>query len=505
VSYLQLTVSTHWLSVLLQINVSPNLPRKLEKPTNLQIKPGVAMSYDSVNPYTGELLKSFPEHTDEEMENALARADARFKSFGTLAERTAVLKRAAALMTERREELAALITLEMGKLIQDSRDEVNLSASILDYFADNAAAFLAPRPLDQFTAGKAWVELDPIGVLIGVEPWNYPYYQLVRFVGPNIAAGNTILMKHAPGVPQCALAFEKLMKDAGAPDGAYINLFLTNDQISQLIPDPRIQGVALTGSERAGESLASQAGRALKKSTMELGGNDAFVVLEDFDPKVAAQLAVRGRMTNTGQACCGSKRFIVVEKIADAFLAEVVRLMSEYMPGDPMDEATTMGPVSSKTALDRLMDQLQVAIEHGATVVLGGNRPNGSGAFLMPTVLSDISPSNPVFHQEFFGPVAMFFRAKDEEDAIAIANNSPFGLGGAVCTSDPERAHRFASRLQSGMVFINFPALTLPELPFGGVKRSGYGRELSGFGIEEFVNKKLVCIPDIEKIAHVVA
>lgn len=463
------------------------------------------MSYDSVNPYTGELLRSFPEHTHEEMEEALTRADACFRSFGTIADRIAVLRRAAGLMIERREELAALITLEMGKLLKESRDEVNLSASILNYFAENAATFLAPRPLEQFTAGSAWVEFDPIGVLIGVEPWNYPYYQLARFVGPNIAAGNPILMKHAPGVPQCALAFEKVMQDAGAPDGAYINLFLTNDQISKLIPDPRIQGVALTGSERAGESLASQAGRALKKSTMELGGNDAFIVLEDFDPKVAAQLAVRGRMTNSGQACCGSKRFIVVDQVADEFLAEVVRLMAEYKPGDPMDEATTMGPVSSTLALERLMAQLKAAIEHGAKVVSGGDRPAGPGAFLMPTVLTGVSPSNPAFHQEFFGPVAMFFRAKNEDDAIAIANNSPFGLGAAVCTSAPDRAMRVAGKLQTGMVFINYPALTLPELPFGGVKRSGYGRELSGFGIEEFLNKKMVCIPDIKKMEHVVA
>jgi succinate-semialdehyde dehydrogenase/glutarate-semialdehyde dehydrogenase len=463
------------------------------------------MSYSSVNPYTGELLKSFDLHTDAEMEDALRRADLCYKSFGSVADRTSLLKRAAALMIERREELATLITLEMGKRIQESRDEVDLSAAILDYFGDNAAKFLAKRPLDQFTGGEAWVEFEPIGVLIGVEPWNYPYYQLVRFVGPNIAAGNPILMKHAPGVPQCALAFEKVMTDAGAPDGAYINLFITNDQVSKLIVDPRIQGVALTGSERAGESLASQAGKALKKSTMELGGNDAFVVLEDFDPKAAAKFAVLGRMINTGQACCGSKRFIVVEKVADEFLAEVLRLMSEYKPGDPMDEATTLAPVSSMVALDRLVDQLGVAVSHGAKVLMGGERLDGPGAFLAPTVLTEITPANPVYRQEFFGPVAMFFRAKDEDDAIAIANDSPFGLGGAVCTTDPVRAKRLASRLQSGMVFINFSALTVPELPFGGVKRSGYGRELSGYGIEEFVNKKMVCIVDVEKVQHAVA
>lgn len=463
------------------------------------------MSYDSVNPYTGRLLKRFQEHTDDEMEDALRRADLRFKSFGSLADRAAVLKKAAALMSERREELAALITLEMGKRIQESRDEVSLSAAILEYYAENAEKFLASRPLEQSTVGEAWVEFEPIGVLIGVEPWNYPYYQLVRFVGPNIAAGNPILMKHAPGVPQCALAFERVMTDAGAPDGAYINLILSNEQVSQLIADPRIQGVALTGSERAGESLAAQAGKALKKSTMELGGNDAFIVLEDFDPKIAARFAVLGRMTNCGQACVGSKRFIVVEKIADEFLAEALRLMAEFQPGDPMDEATTMGPLSSQLALDRLVDQLDLAVANGAKVLMGGDRPTSPGAFLMPTVLADITPSNPAFRQEFFGPVAMFFRVKDEDEAIALANDSPFGLGGSICTTDPERARRLAARLQSGMVFINFSALTVPELPFGGVKRSGYGRELSGYGIEEFVNKKMVCIVDAEKVQHAVA
>lgn len=463
------------------------------------------MSYDSVNPYTGELLKHFDEHTNEEMEAALSRADACFQSFGTLEERASVLRKAAALMLERCEELATLITLEMGKLIQESRDEVRLSAAILEYFAEKAPKFLARRRLDESTVGEAWVEFEPIGVLIGVEPWNYPFYQLVRFVGPNIAAGNTILMKHAPGVPQCAVAFEKVMQDAGAPDGAYVNLFLTNEQVSRLIADPRIQGVALTGSERAGESLAAQAGKALKKSTMELGGNDAFVVMEDFDPKLAAKMAAQGRMGNCGQVCVGSKRFIVVDKIADAFLAELKRLLSEYTPGDPLDETTTMGPLSSKLALDRLVDQIDTAVSHGATLLMGGNRPDGPGAFLMPTLLADIGRTNPAYSQEFFGPVAMFFRAKDEDEAIAIANDSPFGLGGAICTSDPERARRLASKLQSGMVFINYPALTVPELPFGGIKRSGYGRELSEFGIEEFVNKKMVCMVDPAKVEHSVA
>jgi succinate-semialdehyde dehydrogenase / glutarate-semialdehyde dehydrogenase len=452
------------------------------------------MSYRSVNPYTGELLRSFPEHTDEEMMDALRRADARFRCFGSVAERTAVLKKASALMMERCELLASLATAEMGKRIAESRWEVGLSAKILEYYADNGARFLAKRAIET-PLGEAWVEFDPIGVLVAVQPWNFPYYQIVRIAGPNMAAGNTVLMKHAPGVPQCALAFEQILTDAGAPDGAYINLFLSNEQVSKLIEDPRVQGLAVTGSERAGEALAAQTGKQLKKSTLELGGNDAFIVLEDFDPKDAAKMAVQGRMINAGQACAASKRFIAVDSVADEFLAEVARLLSAYAPGDPADESTTLAPLCSHTALERIFGQLDTAIKNGAKVVMGGSRPDNPGAFLMPTILTDVTRDNPAFAMEFFGPVAMFFRAKDEDEALAIANDSPFGLGGSICTKDPERAKRLASRLQSGMVFLNSPVVTAPELPWGGIKRSGYGRELSFFGIEEFVNKKTIFVP----------
>ena len=462
------------------------------------------MSYQSVNPYTGELIRSFPPHTDDEMHEALTRADNRFKSFGTLSERTAILKRAADLMIERREELAALITMEMGKCIHESRDEVNLSSAILAYYAEHASRFLAKRSLDS-TVGEAWVEFEPIGVLVGVESWNYPYYQLVRFVGPSFALGNTILMKHASGVPQCALAFEKILTDAGAPDGAYTNLFLSTDQVSTLIEDSRVQGVALTGSERAGQSLAAQAGKQLKKSTMELGGNDAFIVLEDFDPKLAAKYAVQGRMTNAGQACVGSKRFIAVDAIADDFLAEAMKLLAGYVPGDPADETTTLAPLSSKTAQRNLLQQVDAAISNGATLLFGGTAPAGPGAFMYPTLLTNVASSNPAYRQEFFGPVVLFFRAKDEGEALAVANDSPFGLGGSICTSDPDRARRLASKLQSGMVFLNFSALTTPELPFGGIKRSGFSRELSSFGVEEFANKKMICVVDPTKLTNVVA
>jgi len=458
------------------------------------------MSYQSVNPYTGELMQSFPEHSDQEMERALQRADACFRSFGMLAERTAVLKKAASLMKERRKELAHIATSEMGKRIRESLGEVDLSADILDYYAQNAARFLEKRPLDSPLC-EAWVEFDPIGVVVGIEPWNFPYYQLARVAGPNLAVGNPVLMKHAPGVPQCALAFEKIMNDAGAPDGAYINLFLSNQQVGKLIADPRVQGLALTGSERAGESVAEQAGRHLKKTLLELGGSDAFIVLDDCDPRHAAKLAVQGRMLNAGQACAASKRFIALEPVADEFLAEVVRLLSAFRPGDPADAATTLAPLCSQAALKRILGQMKTAVSNGAKVLVGGTRPEGPGAFLMPTVLGDITPSNPAFGQEFFGPVALFFRARDEDEALAIANNSPFGLGGSICSNNPERAKRLASRLQSGMVFVNSAVLTAPELPFGGIKRSGYGRELSGLGIEEFVNKKLVCLTEAPQAA----
>ena len=452
------------------------------------------MSYQSVNPYTGQLLQSYPEHTDEQMMDALRRADARFRDFGSLADRTALLKRAAALMTERSESLAQIATTEMGKRIAESRWEVGLSARILEYYADNAARFLEPRPLES-PLGEAWIEFEPIGVLVAIEPWNFPYYQLTRVVGPNIAVGNTILMKHAPGVPQCALAFEQIMNDAGAPNGAYINLVLSNEQVSHLIEDARVQGVALTGSERAGEAVAAQTGKYLKKSILELGGSDAFIVLEDFDPKLAAKHAVQGRMINAGQACGASKRFIVIDSVADAFLSEFTRLLSAFRPGDPANESTTLAPLCSQTALNRIEGQLKTAIDNGAKVLMGGNRLPGRGAFLEPTVLTDVAPENPAFRIEFFGPVALFFRAKDEDEALAIANDSPFGLGGSILTNDPERAKRLASRLQSGMVFLNSSVVTAPELPWGGIKRSGYGRELSPLGIEEFVNKKCVICP----------
>jgi succinate-semialdehyde dehydrogenase / glutarate-semialdehyde dehydrogenase len=453
--------------------------------------------YRSVNPATGEVLKTLPEHTDEQVWNALATADKAFRTWASrpFSERSTIIARSAQILLEQKEELARLATLEMGKRIAESRGEVELSASIMQYFADKAEVFLAPKKLDS-AMGDARLEYSPFGVLLSIQPWNYPYYQLARFAGPHLMSGNVILLKHAPGVPQCALAFEQVLRKAGVPEGVYTNLFLSNDQAGALIDDPRVKGIALTGSERAGEALASRAGKNLKKSTMELGGSDAFVVLDDADLEHTVAMAILGRFGNNGQTCIGAKRFIVVESILDKFLPRFIAAAKKLKLGNPLDETVTLGPLSSDAALQLILKQIQEATSHGARIALGGRRAGEVGSFLEPTVLTNITPDNPAYKQEFFGPAALVFPAKDEEEAIAIANDSPFGLGGSVYSSNIERAKRVASRMETGMVFINYPDVSLPELPFGGVKRSGYGKELSSFGVEEFVNRKLIFVPN---------
>ena len=452
------------------------------------------MAYQSTNPYDGKVLATFDEHDDTALETRLQAAadcferDWRARSY---AERAVVLKRAAALMRERAGELAKLVTLEMGKLLAQSAGEVALSAAILDYYADHAQAFLAPEQLSSRST-ETIVESSPVGVLLGVEPWNYPYYQIARFAAPNLMAGNVVMVKHASNVPQCALAFEQLLHDAGAPAGAYTNLFISKDQIAQLIDDPRIRGVALTGSEAAGAVVAARAGQNLKKTTLELGGSDAFIVLDDADLDRAVKHAVSGRMGNSGQACTASKRFIVVESMADRFLDKFQQALGKFGPGDPLDASTTLAPLSSAGALDNLLEQVERAVGAGARVIMGGARIDGAGAFMQPTILADIDAANPAYREEFFGPVALFFRVADDDAAVALANDSPFGLGGSVFTEDIERGKRVARRIDTGMVFINSAAVSSPELPFGGVKNSGFGRELSAAGIQEFVNKKLI-------------
>ena len=460
------------------------------------------MAYQSVNPATGQKLKSFDELTDSQLEKAIATAEAAFKLWSkkTFAERAAIVAKAAAYMRDHAEEFARPVTLEMGKLIEEARGEVSLSADIIDYYAKNAEKFLTPKELQPST-GEAVVENSPIGVLFGVEPWNFPYYQLARFAAPNLMAGNVVMVKHAGCVPQCAIAFEKLWREAGAPEGIYTNLLISYDQVNQAIDDPRIKGVALTGSVEAGKAVAARAGQNLKKSTMELGGSDAFIVLEDADLDKTVEWAVWGKMNNTGQCCVAAKRFIVVDALADRFLEKFKTALSSLKAGDPMEKGTTLGPLSTESALVKLLDQVDRAIKNGAKLVIGGKRVNRPGSYMEPTILSDITPENPAFREEFFGPVALFFRVKNEDEAIALANNSEFGLGGSVFTKDIERGKRVASRVETGMMFVNHPTWTTADLPFGGVKNSGYGRELSSLGIQEFVNKKLVRVAPIDSKA----
>lgn len=457
------------------------------------------MTYQSVNPYNGKILKTFDELTDKQLESALDTAATCFESWRhtTFAERAVVVAKAAAIMRARIDEFARTVTLEMGKLINESRDEVLLSADILDYYAINAKEFLAPQHLRP-SVGEAVVESSPLGVIFGVQPWNFPYYQLARFAAPNLMAGNVVMVKHAGSVPQCAIAFEKLWREAGAPAGAYSNLLISHEQVSRVIDDSRIRGVALTGSLEAGKIVAARAGLNLKKSTMELGGSDAFIVLDDADLDKTVEWAVSGRMINTGQSCDAPKRFIVVEELADRFLDKLRAALASFKPGDPMDESTTLAPLSSEVALIKLLDQVKRATASGATLVMGGNRITCPGAFMQPTILTNIQPDNPAFREELFGPVALLFRVKNEDEAVALANDSDFGLGGAIFTKDVARGKRVASRIDTGMVFINHPTGSTPDLPFGGIKNSGYGRELSGMGIQEFVNKKLVRVVSID-------
>jgi succinate-semialdehyde dehydrogenase/glutarate-semialdehyde dehydrogenase len=457
------------------------------------------MAYQSVNPYDGKILKTFDELSDNQLDMAIETAAICFETWRhtTFAERAAVVAKASAIMRARIDEFARPVTLEMGKLIDQARGEVLLSADIIDYYAMNAERFLAPEHLKP-SSGEAQIESTPFGVLFGVQPWNFPYYQLARFAAPNLMAGNVVMVKHAGCVPQCAIAFERLWMEAGAPVGAYTNLLISHDQVNRVIDDPRIKGVALTGSVEAGKSVAGRAGQNLKKSTMELGGSDAFIVLEDADLDKTVKWAVWGKMNNTGQCCVAAKRFIVVEELADRFLGKFQTALAALKPGDPMDEATTLGPLSTEEALIQLLGQVEGAVANGATLVMGGKRIDRPGSFMQATILTNIKPNNPAFREEFFGPVALFFRVKNEDEAVALANDSDFGLGGSVFTKDVARGKRVASRVDTGMMFVNHPTWTRPDLPFGGIKDSGYGRELSSMGIQEFVNKKLVCVEAID-------
>lgn len=453
------------------------------------------MAIKTINPYNNKEIKSFEEFSEEAVEKKIAQADKTYQKWKTIAikQRAELLMNVASIFRKRKEELAKLITLEMGKLIAQSEAEVEMCASVYEYYAKNAADFLEDKPIE-IKDGKAFVRYTPIGIILAVEPWNYPYNQVARVAAPNIMAGNVIMVKHASNVPQCAAAIEEIFREAGAEDGIYTNLFLSSSRIAKLAEDPRIVGLSLTGSEKAGASLAEAAGKNLKKSVLELGGSDPFIILEDADLEKAVKNAVKGRFGNMGQACTSSKRIIAVGKIADEFLEKFKEKVTGLKVGDPMERDTEVGPLSSEEAAQKIEKQVNDTVKSGAKVVLGGKRIDREGAFYEPTILTDIKPGMVAYHEEIFGPVASFYNVKDEKEAIALANDSTFGLGGSVFSENIDRAVEVASQIETGMVFINEHVASRPDLPFGGTKRSGYGRELSELGIEEFVNKKLIRI-----------
>jgi succinate-semialdehyde dehydrogenase/glutarate-semialdehyde dehydrogenase len=451
--------------------------------------------YAVVDPARGETIKEYPTISDEDLRAAIGRADQAHREWSetsTVADRAALIRRVAELHTERRETLGETIVREMGKPIEQALGEVDFSASIYEFYAENAEEIMADEPIKLLDGdGTAVVRRSSYGVLLGIMPWNYPYYQVARFAGPNLVIGNTILLKHAPQCPESAEAMEEIFRDAGFPDGAYINIRASNEQIEWVIADPRVRGVSLTGSERAGAAVAEIAGRNLKKVVLELGGSDPFILLNTNDLDKAVELAVSARLENTGQACNAGKRFIVLDELYEPFLEKFTSALTSVKPGDPNSPETTIGPLSSKTAADRLEDQMRRAVEHGARIVAGGKR---EGNFIDPAVMTDISPENDAYREEFFGPVAQVYRVGSEDEAVQLANDTPFGLGSYVVTDDPEQAKRVADKIEAGMVFVNAVGAEGAELPFGGVKRSGFGRELGRYGADEFVNKKLIRI-----------
>ena len=443
--------------------------------------------YAVVDPATGDVVKEYPTATDEQMEQALASASQAFREWSkksTLDERVALIRRVADLHNERKDELAKIIQREMGKPLDQSVGEVEFSASIYEFYADNAAKFLDDEPIELLEGeGSALIRRSAIGVLLGIMPWNYPYYQVARFAGPNLVLGNTIVLKHAPQCPESAAALQQIFLDAGYPEGAYVNVYATNEQIAEAIADPRVQGVSLTGSERAGAAVAEIAGRNLKKVVLELGGSDPFILLSSDDLEATVEAAVDGRFENTGQACNAAKRFIVADNVYDEFLEKFTARIKEKADG--------LAPLSSVAAAERLAEQVERAVADGATLVSEGER---KGAFFPPGVLTNVSPDSPSYKEELFGPVATVYKVSSEDEAVELANDTPFGLGSYVFTTDSEQAKRVADKIDAGMVFVNAVGAEGAELPFGGVKRSGFGRELGRFGIDEFVNKKLIRI-----------
>src|SRR5829696_1365814 len=450
-------------------------------------------TYAVVNPATGETVKEYPEISDEELRDAIGRADDASRTWPSstgVADRAALVRKVGELHSERRQQLAETAVREMGKPIEQALMEVDFAGEIYGYYADNAENLMADEPIELLGGeGTALIRRSPFGVLLGIMPWNFPYYQVARFAGPNLVIGNTILLKHAPQCPESAAAIQQIIDEAGFPEGAYENVYATNEQVEWVIADPRVRGVSVTGSERAGAAVAEIAGRNLKKVVLEMGGSDPFILLGTDDLDKTVEDAAAARLDNTGQSCNAAKRFIVVDDLYEPFLEKFTAAMAAIKPDDPTSSDSEIGPLSSTAAADRLEDQVKRAVDQGAKVVVGGGR---EGNFFEPTVLTDIGPDNDAYREELFGPVAQVYRVASEEEAVKLANDTPFGLGSYVMTTDTEQAERLADQIDAGMVYVNIVGADSAELPFGGTKRSGFGRELGRLGADEFVNKKLI-------------
>jgi succinate-semialdehyde dehydrogenase/glutarate-semialdehyde dehydrogenase len=451
--------------------------------------------FKAVNPATGELIREFPEHDEEEVHRRLERALGAFNSWRRFdfAERAGHLTAVADLLRERSADFARLMTEEMGKTLAAAGSEVDKCAWVCDFYAENAARFLAQEPVAT-DASKSFIRYEPLGPVLAIMPWNFPFWQFFRFAAPALMAGNVALLKHAANVPGSALAIEAVFREAGVPEGVVTTLLVSSARTKYLIREPAVRAVTLTGSDRAGMEVASEAGRCLKKTVMELGGSDPFIVLADVDPAEAARQAARARTINNGQSCIAAKRFIVEEEIAECFEDDFVRAMEGLKVGDPMDAGTDVGPMAREDLLESLDDQVKRTVAAGGTLRTGGKRLEGKGWFYAPTVLTGVKPGMPAFDEETFGPVAAVIRARDAAEAIELANRSPFGLGASLWTGDAARGEDLAAEIDAGSVFVNGAVKSDPRLPFGGIKSSGYGRELSEVGIREFVNIKTVWI-----------
>ena len=456
------------------------------------------MAYQTVNPYTNEIEKKYDNSTDQEVEAALGSAHQlylRWRSGTELDERKQIITKLGSLLRQNKTKYATIMTHDMGKLIGEAEGEVELCASFCDYYVKKADEFLAPRPL-YTEAGSAYLLRQASGVLMAVEPWNFPFYQIARVFIPNFLVGNPMILKDASNCPTSAQTFADAVAQAGAPVGSLTNLFIDYDQVGKIIADPRVQGVCLTGSERGGQAVATEAAAHLKKNTMELGGNDAFLVLPDADIDKLEQVIFSARLYNAGQVCTSSKRFIVPDNLYDELLKRARKVFSSVKMGDPLDRSTTLAPMNSQRAKEKLQKQVDMAVAHGAKVYYG-NKPvdDQEGQFFMPTILTDIDQDNPIFDQEMFGPVLSVYRYHELAEGIALANNSSYGLGSTVFGEDVAQARQVASQIEAGMTWINSGWASLPELPFGGVKHSGYGRELADLGFGEFINEHLVYEP----------